>query len=445
MVVLDAVNNLERAFMAVLLLFVYTGLIALLICGILRNKSKITISLHIFITAVVTANLILLVEAQRSISSGEPCSLSASWVMGLPATLQATFIATLIIYGAICVNNELEGKRTRISVDSVRESIDNLPRGISFSAKNGMPLLANRLMHKLSEELTGHHFRNSEELWLELVSFKGEEHIESDIKFIEANEYPTFLLADGTVWRFSRNSFYHAKEKYIQIVATDITKIYELAIELKKSNDVLSSQYERLKKLTKEMAKIKREEEVLASKIEIHSELGHCILIGNLHNRKNGDRDEDILAVFDLWSKVIGKLEGNIVLENEQRDDILKQLNDAADALGCKIKVDGELPEGEETLYFLTTAIREALINAVRHGEADEVDVKLLYDENVLNVEISDNGKAVNDEIVEGGGLGTLRKKIENAGGKMQIICDQGVKLLLALDITEAEEKAWSM
>lgn len=79
------------------------------------------------------------------------------------------------------------------------------------------------------------------------------------------------------------------------------------------------------------------------------------------------------------------------------------------------------MPEDEEQSYLLMTAIMECATNTVRHARGSEMAVRLFEEKNTLSVRIENNGIQPKGDIVEGGGLSDLRRRIEKAGGSMNI------------------------
>ena len=91
-----------------------------------------------------------------------------------------------------------------------------------------------------------------------------------------------------------------------------------------------------------------------------------------------------------------------------------------------------EVDVENEKILSLLRIIQEAVSNAVRHGQADEVHIQLKKnedDENILALEISDNGsgfdaKNINHETlrVEGHrGLASMTERMSLMGGKLKI------------------------
>ena len=59
------------------------------------------------------------------------------------------------------------------------------------------------------------------------------------------------------------------------------------------------------------------------------------------------------------------------------------------------------------------------LTNAVRYAEATELYADFSETETEASVTLTNNGKLPEGEIAEGGGLSSLRKRVERAGGQM--------------------------
>lgn len=234
------------------------------------------------------------------------------------------------------------------------------------------------------------------------------------------------------MWQFARTELTIDAERYVQTTAADITELYTLSQKLAEGNAALDAQHKRLKALLAEITQIKREEEILSSKVKLHDELGRCVLAGR-RSLMQEDSGEGVEPVLRLWHETMEKLESSLGDADNPQDDTLRQLTDAAAALGCVIEFEGELPKSGDIAYLLLSAVREAVTNAVRHAFADRVTVRLSGEDGVLAVQITDNGTKHPDAIVEGGGLMNLRRRVERAGGAMETICAGGVRLFLRL------------
>jgi signal transduction histidine kinase len=81
-----------------------------------------------------------------------------------------------------------------------------------------------------------------------------------------------------------------------------------------------------------------------------------------------------------------------------------------------------DLPyEVEQELYF---ALREGIINAIRHSRATELNLSLTQDQTTCRVGLRDNGVGFDKTSTAGGGgfgLKGMRERIEKVGGQMVI------------------------
>ena len=427
-------SNISTALILSLFFVVFTGLTFLIIIRWMRLGHLCFHLLPLLGLLLISLDLLYLLEIHKSLPLGRPISLIGNWLGNLSWIWH---IMVLTLAGLYCLREMLEEKRiaaTTITLGSIREALENLPSALCFSGENGLPLLTNRSMYRLSEELTGHILLNIGEFWQELSQLEGHKHI----KRIQAGSQPIFHWTDGTIRQFSQTRLLINGEPYLQTTATDITRLYNLSQELAQNNVALDHQHSRLKKLTEEIVNIKREEEILLSKAKIHDQLGHCVLTSRRFLVQPDGEAETILA---LWQDVIEKLEISAYDSYSNGDDNkLGQLLEAAATLDCAIEFDGVLPENQKTTYLLLTAVREAVTNAVRHAEANQVTVRLTYTDKLLTATITDNGTNHPTTITEGGGLTNLRYRVEQAGGEMKTLCNYGVQLHLQLDLTEKEK-----
>jgi NarL family two-component system sensor histidine kinase LiaS len=103
----------------------------------------------------------------------------------------------------------------------------------------------------------------------------------------------------------------------------------------------------------------------------------------------------------------------------------------------CTIRADS-LPESvERELYF---ALRESIINAIRHSRASELKLSLIQDGPICRATITDNGTGFEVAATEGGshyGLRIMKERIEKVGGSLVIDTapGQGTQILMEVPI----------
>ena len=94
---------------------------------------------------------------------------------------------------------------------------------------------------------------------------------------------------------------------------------------------------------------------------------------------------------------------------------------------GLKLKFECHIGEHdipyqvEQELYF---ALREGIINAIRHSRATELNLSLTQDQTTCRVGLRDNGIGFDSSSTAGGGgfgLKSMRERIEKVGGQLAI------------------------
>ena len=416
-------SPISRSIIASLFLAVLAGLLFLIIFRWTNRRRPLDclIPSLLILTVGITAGCLM--DGQSRLSNGLTVSSIGQWVGNLPWILHILILFACVLYGGFVIRRERMTAKNEITPASIREALDNLPNGLCFSDENGMPLLTNRRMYQLAEEATGKFCRNAEVMWREVSGFEGQ----NGIVRLHNEDFPTFHWNDGKIWQFSRTELTLQNRSYIQTTATDITRLYRLTEELEKNNADLDQKYKRLKNIMGELVRITQEEEILASKVKVHKELGECLLSARRHLMLK-QPGRDIPELFQQWQDAVKFVE-SALKEEKTSDYAMRELMEAAEALGCTITFEGGAQENAGGYPILKHAIREAMTNAIRHAGANEMTVQMHVQEDTLYAVIKNNGSRPITPISEGSGLSTLRSRIERAGGNMEIRCSDGVEL----------------
>ncbi len=379
----------------------------------------------LFTSLILLFTLFCLQHDHQALAVQRAPSRLAQTVASLPwlalTLLSGIALAVLLIRA----HGLIQYVKNNISPHSIREALDNLPAGLCFSDCDGLPFLTNRRMYALSKEISGKELRSTIEFWQEL------EQLDQQADLLRDTDPDDLVLrlANGEYWRFSRRKLPLADTTFWQTTAVHISQYYHLSQQLANRNADLRQQHIRLKQFANDLVHIKREEEILAAKIKIHSELGRCILASRYFLSHD---EEDVKPILTLWEEVVARLQTSAAATDYSSRDLLGELIDIAALLGCAVEIKGDWPENEDTAQLLLAAMREAVMNAVRHGNADRVTVEIEGGDGLVAV-ISDNGKAAPGEISEGSGLSALRSKVERQGGQLKVLHVNGVQLLLRL------------
>ena len=195
---------------------------------------------------------------------------------------------------------------------------------------------------------------------------------------------------------------------------------------------------ERQQKLLESIVEINHEKEILSMKMKIHDDLGRSALMTKKH-LSNGTVSENAPYLAEIWDNTVRGLSDFTQINADAGDSPETELQAAADMIGCSINFYGDRPASRKTAILFFAVVREALTNAVRHANADCLNVSTTPTERGYHVEISDNGTAQISSVAEGGGLSNLRRRLEVEGAMMEVKCVGGVVLIIELPDGEKE------
>lgn len=319
----------------------------------------------------------------------------------------------------------------------VKEAIDSYPSGLCFSEIGGKPILVNRKMNNLAYLLTGRTVINADLVWEELSAISErngctrlDDPQPSGAGQRQDENSLFFCLNDESIWHFRRQLLQCDGCTVVQTEAAEITELYELSAELAENNRKLEELRQRQRTLLANIVNINREKELLATKIKIHDDLGQCLIATKKAIDSGSVPQKEYRRLLAGWSEAIHKLQ-DVPLQDSPASSSEEELHKVAELIGCSIEFIGSKPGDKRTQLLLYSALREALTNAVRHGGATRLTVEGFLTENGYRAVISNNGRPPEKKITEGGGLGSLRRILEQEGALLDYSCTDGFALEL--------------
>ena len=334
------------------------------------------------------------------------------------------------------------------SAKMIKKAIDSYPGGICFSALDVRDILVNEKMKKLILELTGHTILNAKVAGEELKTFANNGKAEKLTQFWlpkdpdnengSTHQQLFFRFSDSSVWRFELRFL---DSNTVQVEAAEITELYRLSEELYENTIRLQEIQKRQKALLDSIVEVNLNKEILAAKMHIHDELGHCLLATT--KAITEDRlAENADVLRENWNSAIHDFSNISTVWTAPDSSLQSELMQVAELIGCKVIFLGEQPTQRKALQLLYAAVREALTNAVRHADASELSVRIIHDLLRYHIEISDNGGVSVSSITEGNGLSALRQRLEQEGATLKVLCDNSVSLLVDIpfDFDEAQK-----
>ena len=388
----------ERSILAGVTFLSSISLLALVIYGILsRSRAWIaTINGTLLLMTTGFAAYVMCVAAEPE---NYPLSFPWLWILMIAIPL--------LIYGIGAIIITHYNHKNVLSPSSVKETLDDLDSGVCFADGSGRIILVNKAMAKLASVLLGSYPQTIAELNAALARADG------NVEKLDENLY---RFGGGKVWRFVTVPFEDkALTGFTQTTAQDVTEVYETNDKIRRENEKLQEAIEETKKLMVRLADRVREQETLALKIKVHNDIG-ASLIALSQVLTTGDDDNVENLLRDL-QHAVWHFNTSDEANKDTFDDVIKQ----AKTMGISLTLQGKIPTELRFEKVIVLAARESVTNCSKHAGGNAVNIRITQRDDLYVVEITNNGDPPKEEIMEGGGLTSLRQTIENAGGKMYV------------------------
>ncbi|MCR5653477.1 MAG: hypothetical protein K6F88_06720 [Ruminococcus sp.] len=315
----------------------------------------------------------------------------------LPWAVAAVLIIISAAISTALFVNGYRFKQKTVSKSAIKESIDFLPTGICFGNTEGRIVFTNVQMMRFSREATGKSFNNIENLWQSIKS-AGEEYGGS------------YLVAGDKAILFSRTEIDYFGETYTQITASDVSERYSVTLAFREKQKLLLDIQRREKEYAENVEQLALSRERLYMNANFHDEIGHLLLRGRYYfeHPEENDRAALMELIRDTNLNLFNKA------ERGDGDGYLDAIT-LADTIGVTVKVTGEPPADKSFRELVARAVHECSVNLVKHAGGDTLFVSFLDDAATF----TNNGNLPSGEIVESGGLLSLRKLTEDNNGEM--------------------------
>lgn len=400
-------NEASSVSQIILLVISQFTVISLVGGSVLLFKYKCRIPKLISMCVVLLLNITVYVLMQLD---NRITSTNQSLHLHIPYVILLFIILLSLLFSVWAVLSETKNRKI-INNNSIKEAFDNLPTGVCFFNEVGMPVLCNLAMYRFSFAVCG----KDVQFITDLESCLSDNFIPvEDVK----KEGKVFVLKDGSAWRLEKRSFtYENGNVYTQYIATDVTDLNKNRIELQQENKQLHKVHCDLQRLSANVVAVTREEEILNAKMRVHDEMGRCLVVAQKYLREDstGNIPDNIV---DSWQRAVSMLKYN---NDTSDEDMLLQIRKTCEFMKIDFVKTGELPKEENVAYILTCAVRECVTNAVRYADATKLYANFTETEEAATVVVTNNGKPPENEIVKGGGLSNLQRRVERSGGVMVI------------------------
>jgi len=199
---------------------------------------------------------------------------------------------------------------------------------------------------------------------------------------------------------------------------------------------LVSEQQSRLEaeRLAKEVEALATEVERSRIAREIHDSLGHTLTTLNvqldvlkLFRRDDPARAEEALRLAkELATQSLTDVRlavQSIRSPNFSLKDALEALvRDMRQSQDLDVRLNMDVPDLPPAVSFqLYRVIQECLTNVLKHAQASEVTIEIVGQDGTVNVDVSDNGRGLQDQAGGGFGIRGMQERVQNLSGSFAI------------------------
>lgn len=394
-----------------LALFLVIGQTAAFLFSLREKKSrKLTLStaLHLLVGFLV---FVILLDGYGNVNDASipRNSVQTGWfVFSLPWMVYAAYELLSVLLLLCQLRAYRRYKNGTVTPDAIRRAVDLLPEGICVSQADGTVLLSNLKMAALCRELTGERLSDARKLWTYLEQ-SGED--QGGKRLIHTPH--------GEVWLFAKDTLTAQGRDYERTSAVNVTERYRITEELREKNAHLQQIQRRMKEASDLSAEMFVKQEEAAVRSALHNELGQVLLMGRHYVLHPESTDSAMVALMtrQMNSFLLGESRAPAV---DAEDELRRAISTAA-SIGVSVELRGAAPEEGRLRAVLAAAIRECAANAVKHAEGDRLFAAITRTADGTVMTVTNNGRPPKGPVAESGGLLSLRRSAEAAGGQMRI------------------------
>ena len=287
---------------------------------------------------------------------------------------------------------DIKHRSSAITQLSIGEAVKKLPEGILCINRSGAIVLMNESMRSSLQALgLGTNLSEGSLIWAELAK-----------RATAGNHVRDALLPEGIRLTVSPNE--------TRLFIHDEVTLHHTLCERIIANRKLEQTLAQLEEAAAEKAS-------LVMKTRVHDSIGQRMTI--LHHYLESDIDNP--EITRSVSRLMHNITNDLARTSPEGKDELAALASAFALAGTNIHIEGTLPENPSSANALVGIIREAATNALKHGSAKNVYVRIAAKPSETNLAIFDDGTGASSTIIDGCGMPQMRRAAEVLGGTFEV------------------------
>lgn len=307
------------------------------------------------------------------------------------------------------------------------EAVNTLPEGVLCADMHGRVMLVNDAMRSLLP-LLGQRalLSDSRSLYEQLRALGGTEPA------AEGGHAPAVRLeaGDGSVWRLRFDELRIARRACWRVMAFDVTELERLNNGIEAVNENLEQAERELRHAIAMVNELATRDAQAKMRARVHDVIGQRLSL--LHRcLEDGELSPETLRLLSvLVEEATGELARRGAPDPASE---LSFIREAFALIGVDVAVQGELPAERAVAEVFVQVVREATTNAVRHGQARRVDVRMQQSAGSWELLVGNEAGLPAPAAPAGGGTGipSMRRAVQELGGSLELASGARFEILV--------------
>lgn len=375
-----------------------------------------------YLSGVVAIVVVLIVARLRRGDRWESVLLALALVGTLPAAdgLPGWWGLILLVAGTMLMLVRAAGwlaglareRRSRLTRQSFKAAIDQLPSALAFADMRGRTLLFGEPMRLLAVGVFGRDIRDVRRIWERLQTLR----VAPDVRAESVGDGQIVCqLPNGSVWLFCLERIEADRHSYDLLTAHQITQSWDLTRRLREQVSELTARRDQLMDSVAISQESAAAAEVLRTKAHVHDVMGAQLSVVQRLIEQGASAPSDLALTLEALQAQLLASPG----VSPTRE--MAALRKSFARIGLQIVGPDVWPGGLRSSGLVVDIVREATTNAVRHGAASRVEALGRHGASGYQLQVSDDGLGGVPELRPGSGLSMVRDRLTDLGGTLTV------------------------